>query len=48
MTGGDIRSDTDLGVLIADTPAWPLKLGFPTALAPNWMPNLYPTGPAGG
>ncbi len=39
---------TDLGVLIADTPASPLKLGFPPALAPNWMPNLYPTGPAGG
>lgn len=30
------------GILISDTPKSALKLAFPAALAPRWMPGLFP------
>jgi hypothetical protein len=32
----------DRGVLISETPRAPLHLAFPAALAPRWMPGLFP------
>jgi len=39
----------DRGVLVSDGPRAPLRLAFPAALAPRWMPGLFPAdtrGPA--
>lgn len=33
---------TERGVLISDGPRAPLRLAFPAALAPRWMPGLFP------
>ena len=33
------------GVLAAAGPRAPLRLAFPAALAPRWMPGLFPEGP---
>jgi hypothetical protein len=30
------------GVLISDSPRAPLRLAFPAALAPRWVPGLFP------
>lgn len=30
------------GVLVSNTPASPLRLAFPAALAPRWMPGIFP------
>ena len=32
----------DLGVLVSDSTRAPLRLAFPAALAPRWMPGLFP------
>jgi hypothetical protein len=32
----------DYGVLTSDGPRAPLRLAFPAALAPRWMPGLFP------
>jgi len=34
----------ELGVLTSEGQAAPVKLGFPAALAPQWMPGLFPEG----
>lgn len=33
------------GVLVSDSPRAPLRLAFPAALAPRWMPALFPDKP---
>jgi len=33
-------------VLVSETPRAPLRLAFPAALGPNWMPGLFPEAPA--
>jgi hypothetical protein len=30
------------GVLMSDSPHAPLRLAFPAALAPRWVPGLFP------
>ena len=30
------------GVLMSDSPRAPLRLAFPAALAPRWVPGLFP------
>jgi hypothetical protein len=30
------------GVLVSGSPRAPLRLAFPAALAPRWMPGLFP------
>jgi len=32
----------DLGVLVSESTRAPLRLAFPAALAPRWMPGLFP------
>jgi hypothetical protein len=32
----------DYGVLTSDGPRAPLRLAFPAALAPRWLPGLFP------
>lgn len=34
------------GVLVSDSARAPLFLTFPAALAPRWMPGLFPEKPA--
>ncbi len=34
------------GVLVSDSSRAPLRLAFPAALAPRWMPGLFPEKPA--
>lgn len=34
------------GVLVSRTPRAPLRLSFPAALAPRWMPGLFPEQPS--
>lgn len=36
---------SDCGVLVAESPRAPLRLAFPAALAPRWMPGLFPESP---
>jgi Fic family protein len=36
----------DRGVLVSESPRAPLRLAFPAALAPRWMPGLFPEKPA--
>ncbi|MCK5876685.1 MAG: Fic family protein [Candidatus Marithrix sp.] len=33
----------DIGVLVSSSPKAPFKLAFPAKLAPDWMPNLFPS-----
>jgi Fic family protein len=35
------------GVVVSDGPRAPLRLTFPAALAPRWMPGLFPERPSG-
>jgi hypothetical protein len=32
----------ELGVLVSESTRAPLRLAFPAALAPRWMPDLFP------
>lgn len=32
----------EVGALVADSPRAPLRLGLPAALAPRWLPGLFP------
>jgi hypothetical protein len=34
----------ELGVLVSESTRAPLRLAFPAALAPRWMPDLFPEG----
>jgi len=36
---------SERGVLVAESPRAPLRLAFPAALAPRWMPGLFPETP---
>ena len=37
-----VSSLIDRGVLVSNNPRAPLRLAFPAALAPRWMPGLFP------
>ena len=37
-----VASLVDCGVLTSKSPRAPLRLSFPAALAPRWMPGLFP------